>query len=420
MKKLQLILFILSVSFFVNAQSFTGQWAGVLKVPGAQLRIVFNINKSDKGYNSTMDSPDQGAKDIPVTSTTVDHFNIGLTISNAGIQYDGTLSDDSIITGILKQSGQSFPLNLYRVKIMNEKAAEVKDSTIVESEIILDTKTGQIFGTLTIPKSFLKIPLALIIAGSGPTDRNGNNPVMKNDAYKKIAAELAKNNIASVRYDKRGIAGSKVSGKNEKDLRFDDYINDAKDWIEFIRKDSRFSTVIVIGHSEGSLIGMIAASLADKFVSVAGAGRPADVVLKEQLGKQPEELQDQAFPVIDSLKKGRTVENVNQELNVLFRISVQPYLISWFKYDPLVEIQKLKIPVLIIQGTNDIQITVEDARLLLKSGRTSELVLIDNMNHVLRKVKGDRQENIATYNNSALPLDDQLIETIIKFILADK
>jgi uncharacterized protein len=292
----------------------------------------------------------------------------------------------------------------------------LQDSNYKESPIVLHTSSGDIFGTLTMPQTKSVIPIALIIAGSGPTDRNGNNPMMKNESLHKLAMALADSEIASLRYDKRAIGESKAAAKSEVDLRFNDYVKDAKDWIGLLRKDTRFSKVIVIGHSEGSLIGMIAANNADGYVSIAGAGRPADKILKEQLDKQPQAVKDLSFPIIDSLVTGKTVSNVNPMLFSLFRPSVQPYMISWFRYDPSVEIKKLKIPVLIIQGTNDIQVTLQDASMLAKANGTAQLVEIKNMNHIFRIVEGDRNANIATYNDASLPIAGELSNSIVSFI----
>jgi hypothetical protein len=292
-----------------------------------------------------------------------------------------------------------------------------KNAVYIETPIKLQTKTGQLFGTLTTPKTMEKGPLALIIAGSGPTDRNCNNPAMTCDAYKKLAHELAENNIASLRYDKRGIAESVAAVEKESDLIFDNYVDDAKDWIQLIKQDKRFTQIVVIGHSEGSLIGMLASTNADKFVSVAGPGQSADILLKEQLKAQPKEFQDLSFPIIDSLVKGEKVENVNPMVSSLFRPSVQPYMISWFKYDPQKEIKKLTIPALIIQGTSDIQVSVDDAKRLSAASPASKILLIDKMNHILRTVEGDRQANLATYNNAALPLAEGFVKAITDFIL---
>ena len=290
------------------------------------------------------------------------------------------------------------------------------DSLYKELPVTLHTATGDLFGTLTVPVQKTRMPVALIIAGSGPTDRNGNNPMMKNESLHKLAIALADSGIASLRYDKRAIAESKAAAKSEADLRFDDYVADARDWISLLRKDNRFSRIIVIGHSEGSLIGMVAAHKnADAFVSIAGAGRPADKILKEQLDKQPQAVKDLSFPIIDSLVAGKTVSTVNPMLFSLFRPSVQPYLISWFKYDPAVEIRKLSIPVLVIQGTNDIQVSMEDAQLLAKAGK-APLMAIDHMNHIFRIVEGDRNANIATYNDPSLPIAGELSDSIVRFI----
>jgi len=418
MKKITFTLLTFLASMTMLGQDITGQWNGVLKVQGTQLRVVFNISKTDNGYSSTMDSPDQGAYGIPVTTTSFDQSILKLAITNARIEYEGTLDKDHVIVGTFTQAGQSFSMNLSRVKVEKAvSATENKNTTFTETPIILQTRTGKIYGTLTTPKKFTKIPLALIIAGSGPTDRDCNQANVKCDAYKKLAYGLAENNIASVRYDKRGIAESKAAMENESDIRFDDYVNDAKEWIQMLKQDKRFSKVVVVGHSEGSLIGMIAASAADKFISIAGAGQSADKIIKEQLSAQPKEVQDLTYPMIDSLKKGTTVENVNPMFKSLFRLSVQPYLISWFRYDPQIEIQKLGIPILIIQGTNDIQITVEDAKRLSRANPKSHLVLIEKMNHIFRTVEGDRQENMAAYNNPSLPLADELVKDITSFIM---
>ena len=422
MKKNLIISILLISSVLVFSQDITGEWNGLLNVQGMQLRVVFHITKTDSVYKATMDSPDQGAKDIPMSSATFTNKVLTVEMDAAKINYTGTLDNNGVVTGSFTQGGQSFPLNLTREKIEKEKTTsvmEIKDTTLTETKVILETKTGQIFGTLTTPKRFFKIPVVLIIAGSGPTDRDGNGPMLKTNAYKKLAYALAENNIASIRYDKRGIAESKAALKKESDIRFDDYVNDAKEWIQLLKQDKRFSKVIVIGHSEGSLIGMLAAGKADMFISIAGAGQTIDKTLKEQLSAQPKEILELSNPIIESLKKGKTVDKVDPKVEMLFRLSVQPYLISWFKYDPQIEIQKLNIPILIIQGTKDIQVTVEDAKRLSKANPKAQLVLLDKMNHIFITVEGDRQANIATYNNPAIPLADGLVKNITDFIMKE-
>lgn len=290
------------------------------------------------------------------------------------------------------------------------------DSSFSESPIVLHTTTGDISGTLTTVNKAERTPVVLIIAGSGPTDRNGNNSMMKNNSLKQVAYALATAGIASVRYDKRGVAASTTAGKKEADLRFDHYIEDAVAWVELLKKDKRFTSITIAGHSEGSLIGMIAASHADKFISIAGAGQSAYVLLKEQLSKQPAAIKDASYAILDSLNKGHMVKDVDPNLAMLFRESVQPYMISWFKFDPQVEIKKLKIPVLIIQGTNDLQVNEAEAQLLAKANPAAKLVVIQKMNHVLKIIDGDTNENMKSYNNPDLAIAPELTSAMIDFI----
>lgn len=289
-------------------------------------------------------------------------------------------------------------------------------TSFLETEVSLKITSGSLHGTLTTPIPFKKGTVALIIAGSGPTDRNGNNVAMENNSLKNLAHDLAKNGIATLRYDKRGIAASQQALTREEDLRFEDLVEDAKGWIFQLKKDKKYKRIVVIGHSEGSLIGMLAAKEADQFISLAGAGKSADLILKEQLNNQPQMLKDVAFPIIDSLKVGKTVDKINPLLQSLFRKSVQPYLISWFKYDPAQELKKLNKPTLLIQGDKDIQVGVEDAKLLAQAVPSAKLVIINKMNHIFKIIEGDKKENMASYKDPNLSNAMQLTEEITAFI----
>ena len=289
--------------------------------------------------------------------------------------------------------------------------------TFKESPIILKINTDQLFGTLTTPDLTKKYPVALIISGSGPTDRNGNNPMMKNNSLKMLAEVLAKNGIASLRYDKRGVGESKASAISEQSLVFENYTEDAKSWINLLKQDKRFSKLIIIGHSEGSLIGMIAGAKADKFISIAGSGESADKLLKTQIAsKSNKQIEEMTFPIIDSLKNGNRVKKVDPMLNSLFRPGIQPYLISWFKYDPTLEIKKLNVPILIIQGNNDLQVTLKDAENLAQANKNSELLIIEKMNHIMKIVDGDQQANFASYGNETFPVSEEMTSKIVSFI----
>lgn len=296
-------------------------------------------------------------------------------------------------------------------------AQSTKQHTFKETNVTLKINIDQLYGTLTVPDEVKKCPVALIIAGSGPTDRNGNNPMMKNNSLKMLAEALAKNGIASLRYDKRGIGESKASAVTETSLVFENYTEDAKSWINFLKLDKRFTQLTVIGHSEGSLIGMIAGAKANKFISIAGAGESADKLLKSQISsKSNKVIEDMTFPIIDSLKSGNKVNKVDPMLNSLFRPSIQPYLISWFKYDPQTEIKKLTVPILIIQGNNDLQVPVQDAENLSKANKNAELDIIDKMNHIMKIIDGDKQANMESYNNETLPISETMTTKIVSFI----
>lgn len=282
----------------------------------------------------------------------------------------------------------------------------------------LGINTGSLHGTLLIPNTPKeKVPVALIIAGSGPTDRDGNNAMMKNNSLKMLAEDLANNGIASLRYDKRGIGESKAALVSEANLSFEDLIQDAQQWVRILKENKKFSKIIIIGHSEGSLIGMNAAKNASGFISLAGAGKSAYLILKEQLGAQPKQIQDLCFPILDSLTAGKLVNNVNPMLNSLFRSSVQPYMISWFKHNPQEDLKKLSFPCLIIQGDNDLQISINDARLLAAANNKNKIIVIEKMNHVLKLVEGgDRAANVAAYSNPDLPISKELSENIVNYI----
>lgn len=288
--------------------------------------------------------------------------------------------------------------------------------------VVLTTETGQIKGKMMVPGTGTGYPVVLLIAGSGPTDMDGNSAPMQmtNNSLKYLAEGLASKGVASLRFDKRGIATSASAGKDEYSMRFEDNINDVKGWIDYLARDRRFSGVYVAGHSEGALVGLIASQANPKvkgYISIAGAGRPLYEVLEEQLASQPEAIRQLALPINDSLKVGKLVPNVPLGLQALFRSSVQPYLISCYKYKPQTEIKKLTIPILLLQGKTDIQVSVKDAELLKQSAPSAQLHLIDNMNHILKDCPTtDRQKQIATYMDPNLPVDTSLLLFIEKFV----
>lgn len=290
-----------------------------------------------------------------------------------------------------------------------------------ETPITLDTPTGQLAGTLELPAGADKPRVALLIAGSGPTDRDGNSSMIpgRNDSLKLLAAGLADAGIATVRYDKRGIGGSHAAGSAESALRFEMFVDDAAAWIARLKADSRFASVAVIGHSEGSLIGMLAARQADAaaFVSIAGIADGASTLMRKQLeGQLPPELEKESERILVSLESGVVVDPVPPALATLFRPSVQPYLISWFKYVPAQRIAELTMPVLVVQGNTDIQVDVVQANRLHGARPGAKLEIIPGMNHVFKHVRAVPELQVASYGDPSLPVSPLLVKSIADFL----
>lgn len=292
------------------------------------------------------------------------------------------------------------------------------DAQYKEEQLEMAVQNGVLKGSLFVPDSSKQFPLVIIVAGSGPTDRYGNNMIGKSNSYRLLAIELSKQKIGSLLFDKRGIGGSASSMTKEADLRFDDYVNDLMLWIQKARDDKRCNRIIIAGHSEGSLIGMIAVTKikVDAYVSLAGASKPIDEVVMDQLAAQPDMIKNKADSCFKILKKGQLIDSVPPYLMQLFRPSVQPYMISWMKYNPCTLIQQVKVPVMIVQGTTDIQVKEEEGKRLYACKPGSKFVLINQMNHVLKMSSMNQQENIATYRNPDLPVSVELTEAMVKFI----
>ena len=272
-------------------------------------------------------------------------------------------------------------------------------------------------GTLLLPPASGQIPLVIIIAGSGPTDRDGNQQMMENNSLRFLAEGLHEKGIASFRYDKRIIKQMKRRTLREKDIRFDDFITDAIDVTKFFKNGGEFSEIYIIGHSQGSLVGMIAAQeLADGFISLAGAGQEIDDLIVDQIAIQSPGLKESARSAYDDLRVNGVALNYSPYLASLFRPDIQPFMLSWMKFNPKIEIAKLDMPVLIINGDKDIQVQVNEAEHLKEAHPKAEVVIIQNMNHIFKKIDGSDLENTKSYNIYNLPIMPELVETVSTFI----
>ena len=266
--------------------------------------------------------------------------------------------------------------------------------------------------------------VVVILPGSGPTDRNGNNPLgIRAAPYQWLAAGLAQAGIASIRADKRGLLGS--GGAIDGDaVTLADYVTDTRNWIAAARAKTPVKCVWLLGHSEGGLIALLTAQNAANICGVllvAAPGRSFDVVLRDQLGTNPgfAPMLPDAFKTIDQLKAGKRVDvaGLPPALKALFATQVQGYLIDLFRADPAKLMSGLKMPVLIVQGQQDIQVSEADANLLKAAKTDARLMLLAGVNHVLKPVPpNNRQANIAAYSDPDLPIAPSVVEAITKFV----
>ena len=284
-------------------------------------------------------------------------------------------------------------------------------------------------GTLTLPANLNKpVPVVLVIAGSGATDRDGNSPAaigslgtLKAGSYRMLADSLVRQGIAVARYDKRG-SGTNIPQAMKvlkpQEHRFDYYISDAVGFIRQLQADKRFSNVFILGHSEGSLVGMVATlqTNANGFISVAGPGRNIADILKVQLQGLPDEQRKMAYLDLDSLRAGQTVQKPAPAAMMVLHPMLQPAMMSWMNYDPATELKRLKGPVLLINGKHDLQVAASEAELLKAARPDAKLVLFDEMNHVLKNSPLDQTDNFKTYTNPALPLTPGLATAIARFV----
>ena len=262
--------------------------------------------------------------------------------------------------------------------------------------------------------------LSIIISGSGPTDRDGNNTSLKSDYLKMLAEGLFENGVSSYRYDKRGVGNSIGNIQSGNDIKFIDYINDVVSIINHFKDIKEYKQIVVIGHSEGALIGMIASRLiADSFISIAGAGEDYLTLIQRQLSNRAPFVKSMSDSIIEQLRNNKIVDTVSPLMNNLFNPSNQRFLIDANRYKPVEEISKLDIPVLIVQGTNDIQIEETDAQMLDEAALKSRLEIIKGMNHVFRQASENYLLNMQTYGNPELPIDNSLVNLIVDFLNED-
>ena len=452
MKNLTLVILTSLFSLTIYGQDITGQWNGALKIQGTQMRLVFNVTQSDNGLSSTMDSPDQGAKGILTTTTSFENSILKITIANAKIEYEGTLGQDNIIVGTFKQGGQSFPMNLSKEKIEKEKLVRpqepIKPFPYYSEDITFENKKVGInlAGTLTLPNKEGVFPVVILISGSGPQNRD--EELLGHKPFLVLSDFLTKNGIAVLRYDDRGIAMSKGDFKTATSA---DFATDVESAIAYLktRKEINKNKIGLIGHSEGGLIApMVANNSKDVafIILLAGTGIQGDslLLLQKKLIEEASRINKEDIQkgqslnrkVFDIVNKSSSLEQLNSDLTIYFKqilkdnpntqkpaemsdddfvnLQVKQIATPWrqyfIKYNPATALEKVKCPVLAINGEKDLQVPPKENleainKALTKGGNkrvtTKEL---PNLNHLFQECKTGLPDEYATIEQTFSPI----------------
>lgn len=393
MKSPFILLVTILFSLSISAQDITGTWYGALKIQGTQLRINFNITKTDTGYNTTMDSPDQGAKGIPVTVTTLENSKLTLQIPHAKIEYSGELKMDSII-GTFKQNGMMMPLSFSRKpiekKTVKKPQEPVKPYTYYSEEVVFQNSKANInlAGTLTLPKKEGNFPVVILITGSGPQNRD--EELLGHKPFLVLADYLTKNGIAVLRYDDRGIAESKG---NFGSATTADFVTDVESAVDYLktRKEINKNKIGLMGHSEGGTMAPIVSSTSKDInfiVLLAGTGLRGDqlLLIQEELIarasgtpetaiQQTREINTKLFDMViksndtETLKADLTKylnaastskDDDDKEIDMANKKMINQLTNPWMQYfiklDPATALAKVKCPVLAVNGEKDLQV----------------------------------------------------------------
>jgi len=289
--------------------------------------------------------------------------------------------------------------------------SQLSSQNVLEFNIPINKNVS---GTLLKSEKELNSKIVILIGGSGPIDRDGNQSFMKTDMLKKLAFSLSKKGLATFRYDKR-IVNQIISGNIDKNMMFDDFVDDAVSVINYFK--SKYKTIVIAGHGQGSLVGLLCLDQnVSGFISISGVGSPIDKIIESQISKTAPLLLEDTKKTLEIMRNGNRTEDFPIALSSIFNIDIQPFLINWMQYNPSDIIANVSIPCLIIIGDKDLQVEVEEAKILNNSAQNSELLIVKNMNHVLVEIKGDELSNFKSYNNPNLEIAPNVCEKIIDFI----
>ena len=450
MRIISILVITLLISITSAAQDITGKWNGVLKVQGTQLRLVFNVTKSDNTLSSTMDSPDQGANGIPVTKTTFENSKIKFEVANARIEYYGELKDNEII-GTFKQGSQEFPMNLSRKAIEKETIKRpqepVKPYSYYTEEVTFQNPKANITlaGTLTLPKKEGVFPVVILISGSGPQNRD--EELLGHKPFLVISDYLTKNGIAVLRYDDRGVGQSKGDFKTATSA---DFATDVESAITYLktRKEINKKQIGLVGHSEGGLIAPMVASKSKDVsfvVLLAGTGIQGDklLLLQQELiakangtsesdikksiqanaklfkmvvqSNDNQKLKTDLTNLINKIIKNDNTAEIPNGMTKDKYVSMQvdqissPWMEYFMKYNPTPSLEKVKCAVLAVNGEKDLQVPSKENLNAIKNalakGGNKNVTIIEfpNLNHLFQECKTGSPNEYASIEQTFSP-----------------
>ena len=296
-------------------------------------------------------------------------------------------------------------------------------NAIVETFLEAPGPTGALRGTLLCPTAHPE-QLIFILPGSGPTDRDGNNPLGVNaSTYRLLAEELATQGIATLRIDKRGLSASASAVADANAVTIGDYVEDVRAWLEVLKREVPGASVWLLGHSEGGLVALAAAQepAVKGLILAATPARPFGEILRQQLSAHPENaiLQEEGAAIITRLEQGCRVEvkHAHPALQNLFYPAIQDFLIDLFSYHPTERVAEITKPLQVMQGMRDLQVEPDEAQRLKAANPNAALALLPDTNHVLKQVcSDDRLENLAAYTDASLPLAPGVVAAITQFL----
>jgi alpha/beta superfamily hydrolase len=449
MKRINFTILLIALSISSFAQDITGQWNGLVKFGGIELRVVLHILQLENGYSSTMDSPDQNAMGIPVNSTTFENSKLRFEITNMKVEFNGDFKDN-VITGILKLNGQEMPLKFAREQVEKKTIDGYQEAALkapfpyYSENIYFENKKANITlaGTLTLPQKKGLFPVVILITGSGRQNRD--QEIFGRKPFLIIADYLTKNGMAVLRYDDRGVAESTGDFKTATSA---DFATDVESAIAYLKTRSEIDNqkIGLIGHSEGALIApMVAAKSKDVnfIVMLAGLGMQGGELLllqKELIDKAagtPEniiqsskaintKLVDMVMKSKDdeTLRKNITTEAMaaykadssveflfDQKISDIANILTSPWVKYLIKYNPHQDLKKVKCPVLALNGDKDLQVppaeNLSEIEQALKSGKNKDITIkqMEGMNHFFQECKNGSPSEYFTNPQTFSPI----------------